>query len=500
MYVEEFSSLEPGLRQVTTDQVLVLSPHARTISAGGRFFFYHSLLGNPARGRQANADLLERFRDPCSVSDVATQVGVPPSALAQILERYVQRRLLVLPGTDDRSMLAKWRSTLEARALSDHGATYGLSLMLTKSCNFKCHHCLSNAILESGVTPDKAALMPWATAQFAVDFVAASVRDRSRESLQVGFNGGEPLLNWPVMLRTMEYIEARYPQLHPTYTLNTNASLVTVDIAKALAQHRVRICSSLDGLPTGNDSNRTDRAGGPTHRKILDGWKLLAANGAPVKIVAAAVVDSTFDHINRSFLNLLAESGVTGLALEVDLVRPLTRPVRMVCEKLFQLLDDGRECGISVSGTFMKPFVNLMSKQEERRLASCRAMEGRGFVVWPSGDVSLCHFTNRTFSHMNEWEAKRRSDEYLTYLRSRWIGAIRRCEGCEIEGLCLGGCWVTTECDEATTQRKMAFVNGVDGDGPSAVEYWCQLYRLATRGLIERSLLTSETRPSSTGG
>lgn len=57
----------------------------------------------------------------------------------------------------------------------------------------------------------------------------------------------------------------------------------------------------------------------------------------------------------------------------------------------------------------------------------------------------------------------------------RSVGNIPECQGCEIEGQCIGGCFLTPEYDRATHST-------------TAFNYRCGVFRGATRALLQQTV------------
>lgn len=87
--------------------------------------------------------------------------------------------------------------------------------------------------------------MPWATARAALSLALCS----ARRKVNVVFSGGEPLLEFPLLRKALEYVEASKPEaMQCEYTLQTNGTLITPEVADYLATRRVETFLSFDGV------------------------------------------------------------------------------------------------------------------------------------------------------------------------------------------------------------------------------------------------------------
>jgi sulfatase maturation enzyme AslB (radical SAM superfamily) len=112
-----------------------------------------------------------------------------------------------------------------------------LSVILTAQCNLRCNYCYQNA---------KSSLrMRWETLATALDMVLTS----SRREAKVNFVGGEPLLEYPAIGRAFRYLEEnRSPGKSIEYSISTNGTLITAEIAAFLARNRFKTQISFDGI------------------------------------------------------------------------------------------------------------------------------------------------------------------------------------------------------------------------------------------------------------
>lgn len=150
--------------------------------------------------------------------------------------------------------------------IAEHGYNQ-LTLEMTADCNFRCRYCIYGEHYPETRTLSHQN-MSFETAKKAVDYYMAGVLGKFRENPNayptIGFYGGEPLLRFPVIRQIVEYISEQYacfPKV--SYTITTNASLLTDEVAYFLVEHDFSIIVSLDGDRENHDRNRVtaDRKG-----------------------------------------------------------------------------------------------------------------------------------------------------------------------------------------------------------------------------------------------
>ncbi len=143
-------------------------------------------------------------------------------------------------------------SDMEAYHLNDNIAQ--MALQVTQQCNFRCSYCAYCASEFEFQRNHSAKRMPVKTALSAVDFFAERCGNQERST--IGFYGGEPLLEFPLIQRVTEYAEEKLYAKDLKFTVTTNASLLTPEMARFMSEHNFAVTVSLDGTPETHDRSR----------------------------------------------------------------------------------------------------------------------------------------------------------------------------------------------------------------------------------------------------
>lgn len=128
-----------------------------------------------------------------------------------------------------------------------------LILQVTQQCNLRCAYCAYSGIYEGNRTHSPNHMM-FETAKKAVDFFFAHSIDNARVS--IGFYGGEPLLEFDLIEKIVDYISQKNEGKKVVYGLTTNGTLLKGRCAKFLAENEFDIGISLDGSKTEHDACR----------------------------------------------------------------------------------------------------------------------------------------------------------------------------------------------------------------------------------------------------
>ncbi len=120
----------------------------------------------------------------------------------------------------------------------------------TLRCNHGCIYCHAEArtCAEKGYDMDKV------TARKVVDTIFES----PNQSLTIEFQGGEPLLNWEVVVYIVNYAfkKNRLLKKKLSFVVVSNLTLMTKKRLSFLQKNKVKICTSLDGPKFIHDRNR----------------------------------------------------------------------------------------------------------------------------------------------------------------------------------------------------------------------------------------------------
>jgi len=123
-------------------------------------------------------------------------------------------------------------------------------VVTTLRCNYNCVYCQAS----SRNLKEKGYDMDIETAKKTVDTIFCS----PSKVITIEFQGGEPLVNWPVVKFIVEYARKKNEKAGKNLfiTLVTNLSLLTEEKYKFLTKNRVIFCTSLDGPKELHNKNR----------------------------------------------------------------------------------------------------------------------------------------------------------------------------------------------------------------------------------------------------
>ena len=114
----------------------------------------------------------------------------------------------------------------------------GLTVYVTTECNLACSYCIYGGQYGrhrrlSGIS------MTWDTAKNVIDFLVA--HSEKSKSLRLDFFGGEPLLAFDLIQRSVAYLKTILGPDRPsvTITIASNGTILTEEILSFLIEHKV---------------------------------------------------------------------------------------------------------------------------------------------------------------------------------------------------------------------------------------------------------------------
>jgi len=345
-----------------------------------------------------------------------------------------------------------------------------LTLEITEKCNYRCGYCVYKGHMdEKRVHGIKN--MSFDIAKKAIDYLFG--HSHNGKDKAIGFYGGEPLLNFELVKKCVEYANSCFGTKKIGFTITTNGSLVTKEIAQFLFDHDFTVLVSVDGPKEIHDAYRKFANGKGTYKRTIAGLEnLVSVYGevAQEKIMLSMVYTPPFsgqklDRISELWKELSwLPNEMTSMITypEEGSVRTHGKPGEVVVqedkdlglwayEKYEQGLEDSAESNSISNPILNKTFALLMQRPVFQKSSSQYAMNGccvpgvRKLYVSVAGDFHLCEKISSLapiIGHVDigvdkEKVKKHYIDEYrdvsLPLCKNCW--AVRLCRSCYIDAI-----------------------------------------------------------------
>ncbi|MDO4379571.1 MAG: thioether cross-link-forming SCIFF peptide maturase [Clostridia bacterium] len=323
------------------------------------------------------------------------------------------------------------------------GVVKALCLHIAHTCNLNCSYCFAS----QGKYHGERALMSFEVGKRALDFLVEN--SGTRRNLEVDFFGGEPLMNFDVVKKLVEYARSIEKEKGKNFrfTLTTNGVLIDDDVIDFSNREMSNVVLSLDGRKEVHDRYRVDYAGNGSWEKIVPKFqKFVEARGGKNYYMRG-----TFTHANPDFLEdikTMLGLGFSELSMEPvvaasDDPSALTEEDRKIVMKQYEdlaklMLERDKE---EKPFTFYHYMIDLKGGPcIYKRISGC----GSGteyMAVTPWGDLYPCHqfVGDEKFKLGDIWngvENKKVQNEFA----SCNVYAREECRSCWARLYCSGGC------------------------------------------------------------
>ena len=326
-----------------------------------------------------------------------------------------------------------------------------LVVNVTNACNLSCAYCYEYG--EDKITEPTAGGMPKLmseeTARESVDFMFRS--SGSLPVVRLTFFGGETLLNFSVLEKTIPYARARAAKegKRVEFSLTTNGTLLQPEIIEFLADNDVGVTISIDGPREMQDKFRVFHDGRGSYDVVAPKVRELLRRHRSRPIGARVTLTSDVLDIGRIYRHLTEEIGFW----EVGFAPVTTSAERThaIGETGFDsMLSQFRELGQDFLSAALDGrhhgFSNVRDTIEELHKGASKALPcgaGLGLMgVATNGDVALCHrFAGSEEHKLGTVNDGVNHDAQRTFLETHHIDQKTDCQTCWARPLCAGGCY-----------------------------------------------------------
>jgi len=318
-----------------------------------------------------------------------------------------------------------------------------LCLHIAHDCNLACKYCFAG----EGEYHGRTALMSLEVGKKALDFLVEN--SGSRRNLEVDFFGGEPLMNFEVVKKIVEYgreIEKTHDKKF-RFTLTTNGVLLDDEIMEFANKEMANLVLSIDGRKEVHDNMRPSRNGKGSYDLILPKF----VKAAESRNQTDYYVRGTFTHYNTDFYKdvlHLADLGFKQISVEPVVAPPTDdyaiteEDVETICEGYDKLAAEMLKREKEGNGfNFFHFMIDLTGGPcVAKRLSGC----GSGteyLAVTPWGDLYPCHqfVGNEEFLLGNLDEGIKKTGICADFKLCN-VYSKPKCRDCFAKFYCSGGC------------------------------------------------------------
>ncbi len=319
-----------------------------------------------------------------------------------------------------------------------------MCLHVSHDCNLRCKYCFAS----TGDFGEGRKLMDLETAKRAIDFLIE--KSYGRKFLEVDFFGGEPSLNFDVVMKTVEYARSREAESGKVFrfTTTTNGMHLTDEMIDFINREMYNVVLSIDGRKEVNDRVRVRVDGTGCYDLITKNFKRLVEKRGNDK---DWYVRGTYTKYNLDFSEdvmhlydlgfeqisvepVMADASEPYAITEADLPR-IFKEYEVLAEKIAK---------IRKSGKFINFFHFMLDLDQGpcaiKRLRGCGC--GNEYIaITPDGDIYPCHqFVGvEEYKMGNLYDGSFNMEMKNDFARAH-VYTKPECKKCWAKFYCSGGC------------------------------------------------------------
>jgi uncharacterized protein len=322
-----------------------------------------------------------------------------------------------------------------------------LVLNLTNQCNLSCQYCYEYGADKVATPAGKPKFMNFETAQASVDLL---FQQSTRGPLQITFFGGETLMNFPLLQQVVFYAKSKAAAEGRTvsFSLTTNATLLSPAIVEFIANNNIGVTVSIDGPRDMHDKLRVFADGRGSYDIIAPKIRELIKQHRTRPIAARVTLTSGLVDVIRIFRHLTEdlgfhEVGFAPVTASADRLYTINDPgMGGVLEQFHLLADEYQEFALRGKMHAFSNVTDTLAELHQGINKSHPCGAGLGLVgVGPSGDIAPCHrfvdSDQHALGHISTGIDRSKQAEFLN---RGHIGSKYACHTCWARPVCAGGC------------------------------------------------------------
>jgi uncharacterized protein len=326
-----------------------------------------------------------------------------------------------------------------------------LVLNVTNKCNLACTYCYEygeDKLVDTryGTQPK---FMSEDTAEQSVEMLLAE--SKGQKVAHLTFFGGETLLNFPVLDKTVAYARRRAAEegKRVEFSLTTNATLLTPDVIRWLADNHIGVTISIDGPKPVQDGLRVFHNGRGTYDVVLPKIKELLATHRTRPIGARVTLTQKNLDVLQIFRHLTEEIGFWEVGLA---------PVTTQDHRDYALTDESKDAMLLQFEKLAYQWLDCALRDEHHGFSNVKdTLEeihkgvskaygcgaGLGLMgVATDGNVALCHrFAGSEEHTIGSVRGGIDREKQERFLVDHHIAAKTDCHTCWARPICSGGCY-----------------------------------------------------------
>jgi len=327
---------------------------------------------------------------------------------------------------------------------------YSNFLITNDICNLKCPYCVNK--YKNPYSPqmlsleEKRVIVDKAVDQFFLRAISNGVKNT-----KVSFNGGEILLEWPLIKATIEKISREYRDINVEYSMNTNMTLMNKEIAVFLNRHKFKVFISIDGYKEAHNKTRKFKNNKGSFDHIIKRLKIFRKYSNyfikgfqgtiehpdefdPLEVYELERYGFEECRLAPNLLNISAEDAIKKAQLVGEFIDLNAKHKMQVTEVYFDNMTKMVDLDNYVFYFNCRGLSSYPEIQFNINISTMRATQLCSFI--PSASLPMNEIDYNIY-HAGLWEHTSK------FVKARVNAFFENCLDCELVAICRGGCIYT---------------------------------------------------------
>lgn len=335
---------------------------------------------------------------------------------------------------------------------------------VTTACNFRCEYCIYSGMYE-GMQTLSDDYLTFDKARKILDYLSdiwTTGKRINKKPIYIGFYGGEPLMNFPLVKQVVEYIERNW-KWRVIFTMTTNAYLLD-KYMEFLQQKDFFLTISLDGDQECNKLRKT-KSGRETYSKVFANIMRLKEYNEDyfsrrVNFNAVFNANSSYNSIYNFFIGQFNK--IPKVSQMYDAKRDKSKEElfesiysnknkqhfilslkKQVDPKYFHFLPGVQEsCRVidKQSGNMFHSYNDLLVNEKNKKLTptgTCAPFAKKMFIT-AKGEILQCEKISHAYvlGHINKDEVFLDIEEIAKFYNNQILSYASQCVKCGLRNMC----------------------------------------------------------------
>lgn len=311
-------------------------------------------------------------------------------------------------------------------------------LIPNNNCNLMCKYCFIGKL--NNKNPQK---MSEETMKIAVDKFATHLNSISKRSGEIVFYGGEPLINFELIKKCVNYCKAN--KYNFKFSIVSNATLLNDKMMNFIKENKIGLGISIDGPKEINDKNRifykrNISVYDETTKKI----RILQKNN--IEFGLSVTISEDFLKHQKKFITWLEKLNVKTISYNLLHYTNKTNNWKKYYKNATKFLIKSNntlyEKGFREDRIKRKYYAFY---ERDFKYSDCGARGGNQISIKPNGDITICHgYWNSEENKIGNIKYVDFNDIFKTVKYKQWYlnTTINKneCQNCCALYICGGGC------------------------------------------------------------